>query len=196
MKKKIILFLVLILSMGIFSGCKQSDKEILAQVDSTIIQKYNELFPEMTEKTCVVAIQDYYNSAEYDRTIEDKYKILKRFIEVKYKDNVELQNKLESILKTKIEDYKKYEREESKQYIDKYNLNVQNEIDKINVNAGIKPEPSIGMTKEEILFSSWGSPVEKNILDSNSGTSEQWVYSLDKYIYFEDGLVTAIQKSE
>lgn len=57
-------------------------------------------------------------------------------------------------------------------------------------------EPAIGMTKAEVLKSTWGEPEKKNITETLYGTSEQWVYSNNRYIYFTDGIVTAIQKSE
>lgn len=59
-----------------------------------------------------------------------------------------------------------------------------------------KKEPRVGMTKEEVLNSTWGSPSKKNITEYSWGTKEQWVYSNYRYIYFENGIVTAIQKSE
>ena len=52
------------------------------------------------------------------------------------------------------------------------------------------------MTKIQVLNSEWGSPKEKNITETKYGKHEQWVYSNNKYIYFENGIVTSIQKSE
>ena len=54
-------------------------------------------------------------------------------------------------------------------------------------------EPSIGMTEQEVLNSSWGSPKRKNIDTYEWGTKEQWVYSRG-YIYFENGVVTTISE--
>lgn len=50
------------------------------------------------------------------------------------------------------------------------------------------------MTKEEIERSTWGYPDSKNIDEYAWGTHEQWVYKNKGYIYFEDGIVTLIQK--
>ena len=58
---------------------------------------------------------------------------------------------------------------------------------------GIK-EPAIGMTTEEINNSTWGKPQKINKTSYSWGTTEQWVYSGYRYIYFEDGIVTAIQE--
>lgn len=59
-----------------------------------------------------------------------------------------------------------------------------------------RPLPRIGMTKSEVEQSSWGKPSEINRTTTQYGVREQWVYrgtSKTKYIYFEDGIVTAIQ---
>src|SRR5690606_22229540 len=56
-----------------------------------------------------------------------------------------------------------------------------------------KKDPQLGMTPEEVKESTWGKPNSINRTTTNYGTSEQWVYKYDRYIYFDDGLVTAIQ---
>ena len=53
--------------------------------------------------------------------------------------------------------------------------------------ADVKAEPSIGMTADEVRNSSWGEPKKSIKLPMNGGTSEQWVYSLDRYVYLENG---------
>nr|WP_305141595.1 hypothetical protein [uncultured Acetatifactor sp.] len=55
------------------------------------------------------------------------------------------------------------------------------------------PDPAIGMTADEVLTSKWGYPKKKNITQTATSTSEQWVYD-QGYIYLTDGIVTAIQK--
>lgn len=55
-----------------------------------------------------------------------------------------------------------------------------------------KPEPAIGMTESEVYASTWGAPQKKNTTTTASGEREQWVYE-NGYIYFENGVVTAIQ---
>lgn len=51
---------------------------------------------------------------------------------------------------------------------------------------------SIGMTKEEVLASSWGRPQSINTTTYSFGVHEQWVYG-GGYLYFENGILTAIQ---
>lgn len=59
-----------------------------------------------------------------------------------------------------------------------------------------KEKPAIGMTKDEVLGSTWGSPDKKNIDEYTWGTEEQWVYEDQGYIYFENDEVTSIQHRE
>lgn len=57
-----------------------------------------------------------------------------------------------------------------------------------------KVAPSIGMTEDEVLSSTWGSPIKRNKTTTSSHEREQWVYD-DGYIYFTDGIVTSIQEN-
>lgn len=59
--------------------------------------------------------------------------------------------------------------------------------------TGIK-NPQIGMTAEEVKKSTWGEPETINKTTTKYGTREQWVYGLHKYVYLENGIVTAIQE--
>ena len=57
--------------------------------------------------------------------------------------------------------------------------------------------PAIGMTTDEVRQSTWGEPSSINKTTTKYSVSEQWVYkspSKNKYIYFENGLVTTIQE--
>ena len=50
----------------------------------------------------------------------------------------------------------------------------------------------IGMTKEMVL-DSWGKPKDINRTVGEWGVHEQWIYSLDTYLYFENGKLTSWQ---
>jgi hypothetical protein len=52
----------------------------------------------------------------------------------------------------------------------------------------------MGMTSEQVSMA-WGRPNQVNETVRVSGVSEQWVYSVYRYVYFENGRVTAIQSS-
>lgn len=72
---------------------------------------------------------------------------------------------------------------------------VENDNQEMN-KENPKPSPAIGMTKDEVLNSSWGKPEKINKTITANGTSEQWVYSGYRYIYFDNNVVTCIQDSE
>ncbi|MBQ6084669.1 MAG: hypothetical protein IJK92_10025 [Bacteroidales bacterium] len=50
----------------------------------------------------------------------------------------------------------------------------------------------IGMNKEMCRYA-WGNPSEINTTTVANHIHEQWVYSLRCYLYFDDGILTAIQ---
>lgn len=52
---------------------------------------------------------------------------------------------------------------------------------------------SIGMTKEEVLTEGWGKPNEVHTTTTANSTSEQWVYSGYRYLYFENEVLVTIQ---
>lgn len=54
--------------------------------------------------------------------------------------------------------------------------------------------PQVGMTDVEVLSTFWGQPTDINKTTTASGVSEQWVYSNNRYVYLENGIVTAIQE--
>lgn len=58
----------------------------------------------------------------------------------------------------------------------------------------IKQDPYIGMTVDEVKNSTWGKPSKINKTTTQYGIHEQWVYSSGRYIYFDNGIVTAIQE--
>ena len=56
-------------------------------------------------------------------------------------------------------------------------------------------DPKIGMTVEEVLKCAWGKPDHINKDTYSWGTQEQWCYSNNRYVYFENGIVTSISDS-
>lgn len=52
---------------------------------------------------------------------------------------------------------------------------------------------TIGMTKQDVLDSSWGKPKYINTTTTRYGVREQWVYGGGNYLYFENGILTSIQ---
>lgn len=56
------------------------------------------------------------------------------------------------------------------------------------------PNPTIGMTMREVENSSWNFPNKVNKTTTMNGTTEQWVYNDQGYLYFTNGILTAIQE--
>jgi len=50
----------------------------------------------------------------------------------------------------------------------------------------------IGMSKQDVLDSSWGRPRDINRTTNSRGIHEQWVYD-GGYLYFDDGVLRSIQ---
>lgn len=57
----------------------------------------------------------------------------------------------------------------------------------------VKLKPSIGMSKKEAESSSWGKPQKINKTTTANGVREQWVYDNYDFLYFENGVLVAIQ---
>jgi hypothetical protein len=55
-----------------------------------------------------------------------------------------------------------------------------------------KQKIQLGMTKKQVLLS-WGGPKDINRTVTLQGTTEQWVYSKRRLLYFEDEKLTAFQ---
>jgi hypothetical protein len=52
----------------------------------------------------------------------------------------------------------------------------------------------IGSTQNAVATTGWGYPRDINKTTTASGVREQWVYGDGKYLYFENGILTAIQE--
>jgi hypothetical protein len=54
---------------------------------------------------------------------------------------------------------------------------------------------TLGMSKEDVLASSWGKPDKINSTHNAYGTHEQWVYRsrISGYLYFDNGRLTSVQ---
>lgn len=58
-----------------------------------------------------------------------------------------------------------------------------------------KRNARIGMTADQVR-AAWGKPASINSSVYASGTHEQWVYGSNQYVYFENGVMTALQQSK
>ena len=57
-----------------------------------------------------------------------------------------------------------------------------------------KRDPSIGMTADEVLASTWGAPNAKRTSTTANGNTEVWMYSGNRSLYFFNGKLTNIVK--
>lgn len=126
--------------------------------------------------------------------IELKYStVLRSLEEVKYIPK-EIKKQVDEVSKTSSEKDKYYS-----QILDKQVEQEQKDIEKQQFDEKVSnrtenPQSvSIGMTKDEVLSNGWGNPQKINKTTTASGTSEQWVYSGYRYLYFEDGILVTIQ---
>lgn len=62
--------------------------------------------------------------------------------------------------------------------------------------SDLKWEPTIGMTKSEVLDTTWGTPDDRNITETEYGDVEQWIYNDLGWIYFTNGICDGIQYKE
>ncbi|MCY7919955.1 hypothetical protein [Bacillus vallismortis] len=70
----------------------------------------------------------------------------------------------------------------------------ENADDSFNEEDSSETPIAIGMTKQDVLnLNKWGKPKDVNKTTTSYGTSEQWVYSTSRYLYFENGELRAIQ---
>lgn len=51
---------------------------------------------------------------------------------------------------------------------------------------------AVGMSKDDVLASSWGRPNSINRTTGTWGVHEQWVYGGHNYLFFENGVLTTI----
>lgn len=69
------------------------------------------------------------------------------------------------------------------------NKKKQEELKEKKKSEGVR----IGMTKQDVLDSSWGKPEKINKTTTKYGVREQWVYGNGNYLYFEDDKLTSVQ---
>jgi hypothetical protein len=68
------------------------------------------------------------------------------------------------------------------------NTPVENSDD----NEQTKQDPSIGEPWQKVVNSSWGEPEDKTTTKDQYGTTELWIYSGGRSLFFEDGILESI----
>lgn len=185
------------LALSVLSEIKDGDlKEFQKDID--------ELRKKVNYESVYIKAKGYFEKKQYDAAVDYFNKI------PGYKDSNRMY-KLSQVFKL-IKDEKIYshvDRNNFKSELAKINITsdeygeyaaeISTSIDEIlkkeewpqlqKAKSGVR----IGMTKAEVLESSWGKPQHVNKTTTSYGTSEQWVYGINSYLYFEDGILTAIQ---
>lgn len=127
-------------------------------------------------------------------TIERRQNAIKDSIEYsKQKAINEAKNKerRKQEVKTQIAHKKKEIEKQSKNKI-KRREDIINKYGLENGEAILNHKVKIGWTKA-MCIDSWGKPLTVNRTTNKYAVTEQYVYSLKKYLYFENGVLTAIQ---
>lgn len=71
----------------------------------------------------------------------------------------------------------------------KHEREIRDYIAQRTARGGVK----IGMTEQQVLNSSWGTPDKRNHTYSSVGDKEQWVYGGQYFLYFDNGVLVAIE---
>lgn len=172
--------------------------EKLVDINTGEIVKIN--FGEVWKCTDVSLLdtKDYYYLSGYfflkngnkEVKIEIKSKLLQDYFMLEsdfQKQEIEKQKKLEERIKEEQEQKRIIEEEKSnhKNYcISKWGQKMGSLISEGNV--------ILGMSKE-MCEASWGLPIDINKTIVKGLTTEQWVYGLGTYLYFDNGILSAIQ---
>ncbi|MEK4049950.1 hypothetical protein [Bacillus sp. FSL K6-2839] len=137
---------------------------------------------ELNEKKTNV---ENYDSYAYIEAMLDKVKYSNAHTDLKYK-----QIKKDNLARIKsLENLKNQNTARDKNEIEGYERKKQIE------DRTIDPQSvSIGMTEDDVLLNGWGRPAKVNTNVTKNRTLKQWVYKGNKYLYFEDGILTSISK--
>lgn len=165
--------------------------------DRVIIQLHDENLGNAGNYYCYATSFDMTN--EFDKKAQARYKkyILGKFLSPddyvkKQKNDAIAAKKKKEADKAKAEEAqaKAQERKEREQQriqalVDKYGQS--------NVNLARQGKVKIGWNKE-LCKEAWGEPRSVNKTTTAYGVNEQWVYSTSRYLYFDNGVLTAIQE--
>lgn len=158
------------------NGERKSIKEIFREIDLESERRAKEW-----------AIQKRNDSiSTIQKTINDSLENIKHKQEVKKQIAINAKQKKQAI-QTKAR--QKIENEKKK---NERRISIINRYGSINGEAILNHKVKIGWTKS-MCIASWGKPRDINRTTTTYGSHEQYVYSLKRYLYFENGILTAIQ---
>ncbi|MCJ7841762.1 DUF2845 domain-containing protein [Lederbergia sp. NSJ-179] len=196
-----------------------SEQRELTEEDQKYIQllkeeKYDKVIEETKELNDDDLLKDYYFLAvafdtadKIDMKIQDvdSELVVASILQNQYgniKDSIENVSFIPDELKKKVNELNELATSKYTYYTDATEEQMNEAKDKFAEEEKIKEEIEsankprtvrIGMTEEEVINEGWGVPKKKNRTTNKYGTSEQWVYDGNNYLYFEDGILTTIQ---
>ncbi|MGS2778366.1 hypothetical protein ACVBAX_13450 [Robertmurraya sp. GLU-23] len=162
----------------------------------------NEYWDNMNSQTGYNGSGNYDNQRSYGRGFADKHllEVVEYLKEIDPNTNgaSSFIPNVMSNLKTGLQNFFFINEAQWEQIYNSYDLDMRDEIE-----AGIEGRkdlstmiPSVGMVSSDVELTSWGQPMKINKSTTVYGVSEQWVYEIKgsrKYVYLEDGIVTAVQ---
>jgi hypothetical protein len=161
-----------------------SYKNLTGYVNDVLIQQsaaIQDFKKYLTAKTLEKVRADELIAVENDRKASEARNVLLKQQEEKRK--IEQQKRDDEAIKLVVE-AKQKEQERKAAIIKKYGNEIGQKI--------ISQKIWIGMTSK-MAQESWGSPNDINRTVGSWGVHEQWVYSHDTYLYFENGILTSWQ---
>lgn len=157
------------------NACKEAKTKI-SKIEKEAIEKFNK------------EMKDYIQKKNYS----DGYSYVLKYSEIiDYTSDEEVKKNYDTI-KSKYKEIKQIEEEKEEA------ANAAKEAEETAKEKRRKKQEGVivGMSKQDVLDSSWGKPIKKNITTTQYGTREQWVYPNYNYLYFENGKLTSIQTNE
>lgn len=172
---------------NLFETVITDDKNTNKEIIDLATNKQNEI-KEQTLQEVVAQGQEKINNKEYSsaKTLLEKYKDLgNQTIVDMYNNATNEVNRIETEKKAQEEAERKARAK--KEAEERARREAEEKARKKR--EGV----TIGMTKQDVLDSSWGKPKYINTTTTRYGVREQWVYGGGNYLYFENGILTSIQ---
>lgn len=196
------LFIPLLFTLLFLVGCGSDNEKILEEVNAEIEQeqelvnlfnekKYDEIIDIVVKQENELHT-NFFNIAlaykDKDRIDETN----KEFLYMHTKDMKSILIKLDKVTNPPQAIAEEVER--TRNLVEQmFNKTLLDDPSTDNSSSATLKTPTIGMTKEEVIYSQWGKPIDINRTITSSYTKEQWVYPGYKYLYFEDNILVTIQ---
>lgn len=145
--------------------------------DRVVILLYNN---ELGNCFCYATSQDMINGKANNEFILGKFLYPEEYAKMQKNNAISEKQK-----KKTEQDKDQREQQHIQALVDKYGQS--------NVNLARQGKVKIGWNKE-LCIEAWGKPRSVNKTTTAYGVHEQWVYSTSRYLYFDDGILTAIQE--